>query len=573
METFEVNPKSLKHLLRSIHERELALPDFQRNFVWQPKETEELVESIARNFPAGSLLFIAFQSNTFTPREIQNAPPLNGVPLQLILDGQQRLTSLYQAFFGTGDYRYFIDLSQLISDAPEVEEAVFYRHRNRAGAYRTLQDQADGLVLPLGELFGGREFDGWLDEVIELRPEQGNGRADLKRRIREARRAYITPIEEYRFPVVTLDRDTTLEAVCSIFETLNRTGVRLSVFELLAARFFSKGLDLRKLWARTREDQALIADFDVDEYYVLQAVALRAVKSVKRGDVLSLTKEDVEEHWKPVTHGFHSALVMLRDECGVMTGKWLPYGYMLVPMAALWQEAIDVAGPTAGANRDRMKTWFWCAALNARYDRAANTQAAKDFAELGRWFDGGELPEAVSEFSFDAERLAAITPRQQSIYKALMTLVLRRRVLDFHRAETLTNASIVARGMDDHHVFPKAYLNPTDEDPREPSDSVDSILNRTMIDRATNIRIGKRAPSDYLSEIRQTLTDGQVAISLEEILESHGLPGEAGSPLLSDDFAGFLDRRRQFFVHEIQSATGKPVAGGDTSEAARPPAR
>src|SRR5215210_2393844 len=99
METFQTNPVSLQHLLSSINERELALPDFQRDFVWDPRATEELVESIARSFPAGSLLFMPWRANTFTPRAVQGAPELDGMaPQRLILDGQQRMTSLYQAF-------------------------------------------------------------------------------------------------------------------------------------------------------------------------------------------------------------------------------------------------------------------------------------------------------------------------------------------------------------------------------------------------------------------------------------------------------------------------------------------
>lgn len=560
METFEVNPKSLKHLLQSIHERELALPDFQRDFVWQPRETEQLIESIVQNFPAGSLLFMAFRPDTFSPREVQNAPTLNGPPLQLVLDGQQRLTSLYQAFYGAGEHLYFIDFNHLISTDPDVEQAVFYKPKGRSGAYKGIKAQAQRLVMPLGQLFGGSGFEGWLDAIVDERSETGDDRTALRSRMRGARRTFIAPIEEYRFPVVTLAQTTSLEAVCSIFETLNRTGVRLSVFELLAARYYAKGLDLRSLWSNTRTSQNLLAEFAVDPYYVLQALALRVRRSVKRGDVLRLAREDIERHWEPVTRGFQSALMMLRDRCGVLTAKWLPYAYMLVPMAALWQEYIEVAGPGAAANRSKLEQWFWCAALNARYDRAANTQAAKDFAELRRWFEGAEPPDAVAEFAFDPGRLSSYTPRQQSIYKALMALVLRRRVLDFHRAEVLSAGSVTARGMDDHHVFPRAYLNPPDGPATQPTELVDSILNRTMIDRATNIRIGKRAPGDYLAEVRKALAEESVPTSLEAILDTHGLPSGPDSPLLTNDFEGFVSDRRNFFIAEIEKATGKPIS-------------
>jgi len=126
VEIFQLHPQSLDDLLRSIHARALALPDFQRDFVWEPRATEELIESIARSFPAGSLLLMPYQPDTFTPRAIQNAPALDGfLPSQLILDGQQRLTSLYQAFYGVSEYRYFVDLKSLLEDQ-DIEEAVFY---------------------------------------------------------------------------------------------------------------------------------------------------------------------------------------------------------------------------------------------------------------------------------------------------------------------------------------------------------------------------------------------------------------------------------------------------------------
>ncbi len=561
VETFEVHPKSLKHLLSRIHERELALPDFQRDFVWQPRETEALIESISRNFPAGSLLFMAYKPDTFQPREIQNAPSLSGTPLELILDGQQRLTSLYQAFYGTGDFRYFIDFNQLMHDEPDVEEAIFYRHRKRAGAYKEDAQQAATLVMPLGDLFGGREFEGWLDAIMDHR--SADERPNLRKLLRAARREFIAPLEEYRFPVVTLAQATTLEAVCSIFETLNKTGVRLSVFELLAARYFAKGLDLRKLWAETQQRLPTLAEFHIDEYYVLQAVALRARGSVKRGDVLQLSRQDIETHWSSVPEGFSQALTMLRDSCGVVSEKWLPYAYMLVPMAGLWDEHIDVVGPAAAGKRAKLQQWFWCAALNARYDRAANSQAAKDFAELRRWFDGGMEPEAVQDFRFEADRLGSITPRQQSVYKALMALVLKRRPLDFHRGEQITTPSISARSIDDHHVFPRGYLD--DENYDGPPERVDSILNRTMIDKITNIRIGKRAPSDYVAEIENELAADAVPVSLDDILATHGLRRDE---LVANDFDGFVDVRRRFLLQEIEAVTRKHVTDSGATQPA-----
>lgn len=559
MEAFQTNPVSLRHLLSEIHERELALPDFQRDFVWDPRATEELIESISRAFPAGSLLFMPWRENAFSPRAIQGAPELDGVrPQKLVLDGQQRLSSLYQACYGAGEYRYFVDFKPLLEDSADVEEAIFYRHRNSSKKYSTIEQQAQLLTLPLGVLFGGDGFHAWLEAISSHLDLNGDALAALRTALREAYERTVKPIEDYRFPVVELAASTSLEAVCSIFETLNRTGIRLSVFDLLAARFYAQHLDLRREWERTVAQHPIIEEFEINRYYVLQSVALRAKGSVKRGDVLDLSVKDVREHWDSVANGYSAALEMLREECGVLTGKWLPYGYLLVPMAALWDQAIEVGGPASAANRARLQRWFWCSGISASYDRAANTQAARDFAELQRWIGGGPEPTTVVDFTFEARRLREITPKQQSVYKALMSLVLRDKARDFHRGRELTAASIAARRVDDHHIFPRAYLNPTGSEPAYPSQLVDCILNRTLIDADTNQRIGKRPPNEYMGEIRAELESAGDGV-FQEVLDSHLLPTGDGSPLIEADFSAFLDWREGRIAERIAELTGTPL--------------
>src|SRR5437879_517282 len=118
----------VKFLLQMIHNREMALPDFQRDFVWDPYATDELVESIISNFPAGSLLRIKNGSQLlFQPRAIEGAPKLEdqAKPSYLILDGQQRMTSLYQAFYGAGEHRFYLNLAGL-EKGEDLEDCAFY---------------------------------------------------------------------------------------------------------------------------------------------------------------------------------------------------------------------------------------------------------------------------------------------------------------------------------------------------------------------------------------------------------------------------------------------------------------
>ncbi len=122
----DTNPRALKELLGDIHTRRTALPDFQRDFVWEPAATQELIVSISSGFPAGSILRVRDEKRFFAAREFEGAPKLDGHKHTfLVLDGQQRLTSLYQAFFGVGEHRYYLDLKQLI-DGVDFDEAISY---------------------------------------------------------------------------------------------------------------------------------------------------------------------------------------------------------------------------------------------------------------------------------------------------------------------------------------------------------------------------------------------------------------------------------------------------------------
>lgn len=548
-------------MLSAIHERQLALPDFQRDFVWDARATEELIESICRSFPAGTLLFMPWRDDVFTPRAIQDAPELGDTnPNQLILDGQQRLSSLYQACYGVGDYRYFASLEPLLAEG-DIEESIFYRHKNRCKRLQEIDTQARELVLPLAHLFRpGEGFYAWLDQICGVREETDEKLAGLRDSLRKAYDAHLKPLEEYRFPVVELAPKTSLEAICSIFETLNRTGIKLSVFDLLAARFYAKGLDLRRLWQETTESAPIIDDFGIDRYYVLQSIALRSRDSVKRSDVLGLTVGDIDTHWHSVVHGYRGALEMLRDECGVRAGKWLPYGYLLVPLSALWADLIETGGPSSALNRSRFKQWFWCSGFSAAYDRAANTQAARDYAELRRWSEGGVEPTTIANFTFDRSRLREITPKQQSVYKALMALVISSGARDFHHGQEVTAASIAAQRVDDHHVFPRAYLNPNGQDPVYPTHLVDCILNRTLIDADTNQRIGKRSPDSYLGEIAEELGQAD-ASAFEQVLDSHLLPSGGDSPLLKANFGAFLDWREDRIAERMAEVTSREIGG------------
>ncbi len=556
MSLFEdTNPRALKDLLSEIHNRTTVLPDFQRNFVWEPGATQELIVSIASNYPAGSILRVRDAKRVFAAREFEGAPSLDGAKHTfLVLDGQQRLTSLYQAFFGVGDHRYFLSLRKL-TDGSDFEDAIFHIRATTKWA-RAREDfalQAKELLLPLSVLKGGAGgFGRWGRQVA--RQLADGERIVLEDALDSIEEAWINVIDDYHFPVVTLSEETEADALCTIFETLNRTGVKLSVFELLTARFWPRNVKLRELWEKALVDHPVIKDFGVDPYYVLQGISLacRKAPSCKRSDVLNMAASDITTWWDKVVLGLATGLEILRDDCKVMLPKWVPYQTMLPPLAAVLARAGSPKTAEAGARREKLKRWFWCAVFGQVYEGAPNSKAAKDVVELLPWLSDGDLPESVASFSFDPRALREVTPRQRAIYRGAICLTLGGGARDFHTQAVITGKLMAEEGIDDHHVFPAAYL-----EGREiaPARRRDCVLNRTLIDRTTNQMIGARAPSDYLAEIRDT-----AGFPFEEVLASHGLPAGSDSPLLRDDYEAFLLQRQERLWREIQRVTGATEA-------------
>lgn len=556
MSLFEdTNPRALKDLLAEIHNRSTALPDFQRDFVWEPGATQELIVSIANNYPAGSILRVRDAKRVFAAREFEGAPPLNEAKHTfLVLDGQQRLTSLYQAFYGVGEHRYFLDLSKLREGA-DFEEAMFHERAATkwAKARQEFGVQAKELLLPLSVLKGGAGgFGQWGRKVA--RHLSDKDRIALEDALDGIEEKWIHAIDDYYFPVVTLSDTTEPDALCTIFETLNRTGVKLSVFELLTARFWPRSINLRALWEKALADHPVIGDFEVDPYYVLQGISLasRKAPSCKRSDVLNLAAPDITEWWDRVVLGLATGLEILRDDCKVMLPKWVPYQTMLPPLAAVLARGGNPKTAEAGAHREKLKRWFWCAVFGQVYESAPNSKSAKDVAELLPWLAGGATPESVAMFRFDPRALRDVTPRQRSIYRGVINLILGGGARDFHTQAVITGKLMADEGIDDHHVFPSAWLERRGVSPARLRDCV---LNRTLIDRTTNQMISDRAPSDYLAEIRNT-----AGFPFDAVLTSHSLPLGVGSGLLKDDYEAFLAWRQERLWKEIQHVTGVTAA-------------
>jgi len=220
-------------------------------------------------------------------------------------------------------------------------------------------------------------------------------------------------------------------------------------------------------------------------------------------------------------------------------------------MAAALARARASKGAAVGAQREQIKRWFWCSAFSQAYEKSPNTQSGRDVSELIPWLSdsASPAPENVRSFHFNPEQLRVVTPRQRSLYRATICLILAsgERPLDFHSRAVLNEQLLASNGIDDHHIFPAKFLDDRGIDSR----LRDCVLNRCLIDRETNQRISYSDPSVYMAELRD-----EPGFPMETVLASHLIPHGDESGLWADDFQRFLAQRQELVGAAIAQATG-----------------
>jgi hypothetical protein len=561
---FETVPRQLSNLVTRIQAGEIALPDFQRDFVWDATKTEELIRSIISKFPVGTLLFWKQGSDVlFASRSFDGASHLGDKkPAELVLDGQQRLTALFQALMGEGDERFYLKIDEYVS---LDENRVLSFHEvdfdkaivSVPAASNKTQEQKNRAILGISHfpVADVNTFDDWLDEYVEALEKEAEecDTKFLKSLYRRMRDKYIIPLRSYGLPVLTLPETTPVEAVCTIFETLNRTGKPLGPFELLTARYYPQGVNLRDYWVEAQENYRSLVDFKVDPYSVLQAVCVRAHGSAQRSDVLKkLTAADIRKHWNPIIKGVAGVIDMLQSDCGLVSPKWLPYSMLLIPMASTWPEIQELEPLERASAFERLQQFFWCSVFTTNYDQGANSQVGADYALLKDWVisGSGDSPEAVRELPISVSTFRSASVRRKALYAGMMCLLVKSRAEDFHTGQAMTPYRVGEAQIDSHHIFPKAYLKKQNS-----SESSELLLNRSLIDSETNQIIGAKAPSVYL----KAMSDKYGEDKLTSVLASHAIKVGPESGIMRDDYPVFLSERLSTIVQLVERATGRSL--------------
>ncbi|MBF58271.1 DUF262 domain-containing protein [Halomonas sp. FeN2] len=601
MTTFDSTKRSLPELLKDITTGKIQLPDFQRGWVWDDDHVKSLLVSIARSFPVGAVMLMETGGEVrFETRPVEGIDPdsVTKDPDQLILDGQQRLTSLTQAVGlptpvdtrtakGKDIKRhYYFDIRIALEGEDRLEDAIVAVDETRQKRsdfgrkvdldLSTRQLECEQLYFPCDKLLSPND---WASDLFKFNQEQIGVYFEFQEKV-------LSAFSSYQLPVIELKKETSKEAVCLVFEKVNTGGVQLSVFELITASYAAEGYNLRDDWfgsdirkvlsrkARFEEHELLR---DVQSTDLLQAITLlhtreRKVQdlkngktgkqvrpvSAKRAAVLDLPLTSYQDWADDVEKGFIEASYFLLSEC-FYSRRELPYATQLVPLAAV----MTLLGNRWREPRiyQKLSRWYWSGVLGELYGGAVETRIALDLEELMNWFtDDAVMPRTVIDASFDPSRLETLRSRLSAAYKGINILILREGAVDFFWRGDIQELDNQGVELDIHHIFPRAWCEAKKITPRV----YDAIINKTPISYKANRMIGGDAPSKYLDRLQ---SHEQVQLgdeAMNAILKGHRIPTEA---LRADDFDAFYQQRKRLLLEIIEKAMGKKsLVGSDDGQ-------
>lgn len=572
-------------LVEQAYDGRICLPNFQRDFVWTREEVADLVRSILRGYFIGSLLLLRCDpaKPPFAPVFLRgsNSAFKEPRPELLILDGQQRLSSLIYALTAPDlslkdsiqRRWFFVDLDVLLNE-PDIDQVVFDRAKRELRGLDKPEIQFQERVLPCTELFSQQRFYAWRDKFEDWLGKSAAGDIDTYRNAwRDGWTTAVTDFQHFdvgliELPTVDDSDGEAIGRVCAIFEKLNSTGVELSVYDLLTARLYRSGIRLHDLWQESCRKHSLLREWSDGKaekhkfgVLVLRTLALLRELDPKPRILINLEPTNFEDDWRTAAAAINRALELVvhvgDDGFGVFQEKWLP-GFGLIPILAALRAEIDLRR-LGEKERSDLRRWYWCNVFLERYSSAVESKSRKDYSEMTRyWLRDGPEPEVFQEarnwIGGPGFRIRASGSYASAVYSGIFCLLALQGARDWRRGE-----NIQLQVLQDHHIFPRAYLSRHSVTKRS---AVNTVVNRTLISDETNQKIGGRAPAEYLAD-KDIFPSGPTPTLLEPHFISPASQGpmeaaieQLGGKDGSDLYDRFLDAREAAIIAEIRRVCG-----------------
>lgn len=517
-------------LISDIEKGQIKIPQFQREFVWDIKKSSKLMDSIIKGYPIGTFIFWKTNERLRSIRNLGNfklPEPNEGDYIDYVLDGQQRLTSLFATLKGIkiardeGKVENY-DEMYVNLEAKEDDEIVITDKENfKSSQLIKLHDLLYGSISLLNS------FD------TKYHPKLDD---------------YRTRINSYNYSIILI-RDAPLDIATEIFTRINEGGKALTVFEIMVAKTFDavRGFDLAEKYKELVENLAEVDYETISDATVLQTVSILLEKECKRKIILKLDKRRFIDIWNDAVSAIESAVEYFRGFYRIPVSQLLPYNALIVPFAYFFYHHKDK--PT-GDMQKYLQDFFWRVSFGTRYSSAVESKLAQDIKRIDTILSG-ELPRydwpvnTSSDFIEDNGWFSA----GRSYIKAILSIYAYHQPKSFNDNSivNITNYTLkIATSKNYHHFFPKAYLQKK-IDWEYKDFYINHILNITIVDDFLNKReIGAKAPSIYMRKFSRQNSD------LNETMKTHLINDLDAFGIWEDDYEKFFHQRAKVLSREMK---------------------
>lgn len=526
MQLPEPQTKTFPSLVGAIEQGQIKIPQFQRDFVWTMQKSAGLIDSVIKGYPIGTFIFWRTKERLRSVKDIgkQVLPePEQGESVDYVLDGQQRLTSLFASLKGItliredgreDDFsKIFIDLESEESDQIVITDI---EGRN-----------TESLISILALLTG---------DFIVL--------ASYPQKYHEKLRTYKNRIESYQYSIIQV-KDAPIEIATEIFTRINVGGKPLSLFEIMVAKTFDyeRQFDLAEKFQELVDNLKPFNYETISDATVLQIVSMILSKECKRQVILKLDKNDFINVWDKVKDSIERTVEYFKNYYRIPVSKLLPYNALIAPFSYFFFHHGDT--PT-GDKQKFLEDFFWRCSLSGRYSSAVESKVAQDVKRIDQIL-AGELPsyDWSIDISEDFIKNNGWFSAARSYIKAILCIYVYLQPKSFNN-NAIVNISnywlIQANSKNYHHFFPKAHLKRQDYGDFR----INHILNITIVDDFLNKReIRAKAPSQYMAKFRDENP------ALESTMKTHLIEDLEVFGIWNDDYDKFFDERAKVVSREL----------------------
>ncbi|HIK28583.1 MAG: DUF262 domain-containing protein [Oscillatoriaceae bacterium SKW80] len=543
----KANPVNLMALIRDVYNAKVVVPEFQRSFVWTRQDIEDFLTSLLYGYFTGTFLMLETSATEpmFPFRSVEGVERVNPQvnwkdhgTVQLVLDGQQRITSLFYALYepditlskGKKPYRFYLNFEEALKG--NIDEAVVGisgKDGKRSQEYKKLCKEGKAVRFSL--LHDSNKFHEWLY----------SNRSEWLEQKRNKIREIYENIDRFMVPVVSLSPQTSKGDIVNIFERINRTGVNLSIFDLAVAQLYRKNIKLRELWREVSLDNGIGSE--VKPEFLLRVVALLQGKEIRKSsllDAIDLEPNVFNKLWNQAVESIVEATQQMTQKYGAFSPKWIPYTTLVIPLAIFLHKL--KANSAYAENYQKLDRWYWACVFSSRYDNAVDTKTHQDVREVGAWLAGGFEPQWLQQLSIQDLNFDFDETQQSASYRGIMNLI----VCKGGAKDLLSGQRVDPSELEDESLFPKSFVKKSGEDYGR------TILCRTLISKQTNkIKAAAKTPSEFLQECLDE--HGGDELKLLETLKSHFISMDAYLALKENNIDGFIAERRKTIQEVVQS--------------------